>query len=442
MDKSEILHYLLKKLQEKGASDIVLSMRGGKKTQIKFVNNQIAASKTWDNVSLAVFLNYNKKIVATSLQNFSTKDIDSAADKLIKFGDAIKPNENFRGIAKGPFDYKPVEKVYDKKIAELDEDCIDFVEAGINAATEEGAERTNGVLEFIDNSEHLVTSENVDVSDKGTGLYFSIRAHTDKEASGYSNQICTQLSEFKPEIPGKEAGHISKLAKDPQKLSPGKFDVIFAPYPFSNFIDHLDSASIFYVEAGYSFFTDKIGKQVGSPAMTVYDDATFPGGLASGKFDDEGHPTQKTLLIDKGILKTFLHNTSTARRYNTKTTASAGLVCPSPSNLILESGKKSEKQLFEDFTGLYITNLWYTRFQNYLTGDFSTIPRDGIFLYKNGEMVKSVKDIRVSENMINLYKNIAEISKERRQQCGWEVGTPVITGTALINNINITTSTK
>jgi PmbA protein len=63
-------------------------------------------------------------------------------------------------------------------------------------------------------------------------------------------------------------------------------------------------------------------------------------------------------------------------------------------------------------------------------------------LYKNGEIVKVVKDIRVTENMINLYKNIAEIAKERRQQCGWEVGTPVITGTALIKNVNITTSTK
>jgi PmbA protein len=374
MDKSEMLHYLQKKLQEKGPSDIVLSLRSGKKTQIKFVNNQIAASKTWDNTNLAIFLNYNKKIVATTLQNFSKQEIESAADKLIKFGNSIKPNENFKGIAKGPFEYKDVAKIYDKKIADLGEDCIDFVEAGVNAALEEGAERTNGVLEFIDNSEYLVTSENVDVTDKGTGLYFSIRAHSDKDASGYSNQICTQLSEFNPEIPGKEAGHIASIAKNPEKLKPGKFDAIFAPYPFSNFIDHLDSASIFYVEAGYSFLTDMIGKTVASPALTVHDDATYPGGLASGKFDDEGHPTQKTLLIDKGVLKTFLHNTSTAKRYNTKTTASAGLVCPSPSNLILESGKKSEKQLFEDFTGLYITNLWYTRFQNYMTGDFSTIP--------------------------------------------------------------------
>ncbi|MBW3013563.1 TldD/PmbA family protein [Candidatus Woesearchaeota archaeon] len=441
-DKTELLYYLKKRLLEKDASDIVIALRNAKKTQIKFVNNQVATTKTWDAANISIFLNYKKRIVATTLQDFTKSAADSAVSNLIKFAQATKPNEEFMGIAKGPFKYKEIEKTYDKKIAELGEDSIDYVERGINAALSVGAKRTNGVLEFIDNSEHLVSSEEVDVEDEGTALYFSIRAHCEKDSSGYSNQIFTQLSDFDPEEAGKEAGTTAKQAMNPEKLKPGKFDVIFSPYPFANFIDHLDSASIYYVEAGYSFLTNMLNKQVASPAVTIYDDGTFPGGLGSSKFDDEGHPTQKTLLIDKGILKTYLHNESTARKYKTKTTGNAGLICPSPNNFVVESGKEKEKQMFADFSGLHITNLWYTRFQNYTTGDFSTIPRDGIFLYKNGEVVKSIKDIRVTENMLNLLKNIAKVSKERRQQCGWEVSAPVITGSALVKDVNITTSTE
>ncbi|MBD3259643.1 TldD/PmbA family protein [Candidatus Woesearchaeota archaeon] len=442
MEKTELIYYLQKKLLERDAQDIVLSLRNGKKTQIKFVNNQIATTKTWDNVNIAIFLNYKQRIVATTLQKFTKQAVDSTVESLIKFGKSIQPNEGFKGVAKGPFKYKEVENTYDKKVADLSEESVDIVEAGINSALGAGAERANGVLEFIDNSEHLISSKDVDGKDRGTGIYLSLRAHCSKEASGYSNQVGTLLSDIKPEKAGKEAALTAKHALNPEKIKPGRFNVIFSPYPFANFIDHLDSSSIYYVEAGYSFLTDRLNQAVASPAVTIYDDGTFPGGLGSGKFDDEGSPMQKTLLIDKGILKTFLHNTSTAKRHNTKTTSSAGLVCPSPSNLVIAPGKMTEKKMFEGFTGLYVTNLWYTRFQNFMTGDFSTIPRDGIFLYKNGELIKSVKDIRITENILNLFKNVAAVSKERRQQCGWEVATPVITGSALVNNVNITTSTE
>ena len=92
--------------------------------------------------------------------------------------------------------------------------------------------------------------------------------------------------------------------------------------------------------------------------------------------------------------------------------------------------------------GLYITNLWYTRFQNYQTGDFSTIPRDAIFRIKDGKIVGAVKDIRVSENMLNILANIKHIGNDPQQIRWWEVGIPIITPHVVVKDVNITKSTQ
>jgi len=78
-----------------------------------------------------------------------------------------------------------------------------------------------------------------------------------------------------------------------------------------------------------------------------------------------------------------------------------------------------------------------------MTGDFSTIPRDAIFYYENGEVKESWKDIRVSDNMLRLYKNIEALSKERQMVKWWyEVEEPGIAPFVLIKDVNITRSTQ
>ena len=88
--------------------------------------------------------------------------------------------------------------------------------------------------------------------------------------------------------------------------------------------------------------------------------------------------------------------------------------------------------------GLYITNVWYTRFTNYATGDFSTIPRDGIFLIKKGNIEGSIKNIRISENMLNILNNLKEKANDIQQIRSWEAEIPVIIPSILVKNMRIT----
>ncbi len=140
------------------------------------------------------------------------------------------------------------------------------------------------------------------------------------------------------------------------------------------------------------------------------------------------------------MLKTYLHNTSTAKIFKTKTTGNAGLVQPVPWNIEMDPGDRTRDELFSQVKrGLYLTNTWYTRFQNYATGDFSTIPRDGIFLIEHGEIKQSLKDLRLSDNVLRLLKQITAISKERQHVHWWiEAEPPSLAPYVLARDIQMT----
>ena len=89
---------------------------------------------------------------------------------------------------------------------------------------------------------------------------------------------------------------------------------------------------------------------------------------------------------------------------------------------------------------MMVTNDWYLRYQNYGTGDFSTIPRDAMFRIKNGQIAGPVKDLRISENILGIVKNIEAMTRERKWVKWWEVDTPTLAPTALVSKVKFTRS--
>jgi len=440
MTPEEIANYMKKELVKKGADDVLVSVGRDNTTLIKFANNKISVTKSWDTVDLGVFLAKDKKIVSTSIKDFSMKTADETITLLMKFVKSARPNTEYEGIAEGPFKYKDIEETYDPKIIDLNEKSIDFVEQGINTALDIGAKRTAGILEFSHFDAYLITSNNVEAADKGTSLYYSIRALVDKYASGHIVTVSRVLNKFKPEATAQEAAEIAKDALNPQQCEEGSYDVVFHPFAFANLLMNLGSNfSVFNIESGLSCLQNTLGKKIMNDQVSMYDDGTLKNGFGSSRFDAEGVPTQRTTLVDKGVIKSYLHNTSTAKRYKTHTTGNAGLIVPEPNNVILKSGDFSKDELFSNIKkGIYITNVWYTRFQNSQTGDFSTIPRDGAFYIENGKIKYPVKNFRVSENLLEIMRKISALGKEGVQIKGWEVESPVVTPYVLVNKVTIT----
>ena len=420
-----------------GAQDAVAEVVVDRNYQIRFARNQPVIANEWRRSVGSVFLAYNHRVVTGEVTDFAR--IPQTIRNLIKAAKASPENPDYRGIAKGPFRY--VRSSVDRKVLSLD-DGSEHVEAAVNGALAEGANECAGSFWRYHTQHFLHTSNGASAADERTGLYLSIRALVSLESSGHGVSCATKVSQFDPDKAGHKAGRIATLAKNPKGGTAGKYDIVFDPLILGSLIDQSGGrTSAYLVETGFSPYMKKIGKKVASSAVTIYEDGSADT-LARRRFDAEGVPARKKAVVRKGVLKTYLHNTSTAKKAKTRTTANAGLIAPEPFALTCQPGDWTRDEIFEEVKdGLWLTNTWYTRYQSYVTGDFSTIPRDGIFHIKNGEVAEAWKDVRLTDNLLRVWSSVKGLSKKADHVMWWgEVEVPTRAPYALATQIGITKS--
>ena len=219
-----------------------------------------------------------------------------------------------------------------------------------------------------------------------------------------------------PESVGAEAARRTLRRLGAKKVPTMQVPVVLDPLTAASIVGNVfDAASGDAIYRGASFFAGKLGEQVAGENITVIDDATIPGGFGSSPFDDEGVPSQRTVVIDRGVLKSYLLNTYTARKLGLQTTgnASRGLAGTpgiGAGNFFLQPGEKTPQQIIAGVKkGLYLTG--FLGFGvNLVTGDFSR-GANGIWI-ENGELTFPVEEITVAGNLKEMFMNITEIGND------------------------------
>jgi len=219
-----------------------------------------------------------------------------------------------------------------------------------------------------------------------------------------------------PEQVGKVAAERTVRRLGARKAKTAKVPIVLDPLVsrsiLENIFEGVNGDSI-YRHA--SFLAGKLGEKVAGENITVIDDGTKPGGFGTSPFDGEGVPTQRTIVIERGVLKSYLLNTYTAKKLGLKTTgnASRGLA-GNPGigvgNFFLEPGTRTRQQIIGDIAdGLYVTE--FLGFGvNLVTGDFSR-GASGLWIV-NGELAYPVEEITVAGNLKDMLMNISEIGSD------------------------------
>jgi len=430
---------IVAKAKKLGAEEVIAKTTLGKYRQVRFSNNQVDITVAWNDYVTDVALAWKKRVVATQIRNF--QEADTNLKNLLKLARMSKENPSFGGFAKGKFRY--AKSKADKKLADLEKPS-EYVLEAINAAEKEAGTKveSGGILFTKYENTYLASSGGPVGTDARSAVELSIRAFAEQEASGHGVECSSTLKDFKPARAGAKAGEIARLARNPKRGEEGVYDVVFDPLILGSSLGVWGGmVSAYNVLVQMSVFVDKLGKKV-APSIVTLRDNPAAYSIMNRVFDDEGVPARENVFIDHGVLKTYLHNTSTAKMFKTKTTGNAGLVFPTPWNIEMDAGDMTKEELFQTVkSGLYLTNTWYTRFQNYAKGDFSTIPRDGIFKVSNGEIKQSLKDLRISDNILSMLGNIAAVSEERQHVHWWgEADPPSLAPYALIKDVHITKS--
>src|SRR5579872_2310442 len=219
-----------------------------------------------------------------------------------------------------------------------------------------------------------------------------------------------------PESVGRKAAERTLRRLGARKVATQKAPVVFDPMVSRSLIDHIfDAINGDAVYRHASYLAGKLDQQVAGENITIVDDGTMVGGFGSSPFDGEGVPTRRTVVIERGVLKSYLLNTYTARKLGLHTTGNAARgLTGSPGigsgNFFLQPGEKSARGIIADVkSGLYVTE--FLGFGvNLVTGDFSR-GASGLWI-ENGELTYPVEEITVAGNLQEMYKNIVALGSD------------------------------
>ncbi|HID90513.1 TPA: TldD/PmbA family protein [Candidatus Bathyarchaeota archaeon] len=431
-----------------GLDEVAVSLTREVSRQVRFSNSAITVTKTWDSVTADILASKDGRIATYTTANVSEEAIKRGLRRLRGLLAVIKPHESYAPLPEGPFSYEPVRGLFDDRVPRLREECVGYVEDAISSALESGAREVSGTLFVGWSSEVLETSRGARACERRSSIHITVRGSADtKEGKVYGMGVsCGRaLGQFDPGRAGADAGTYARMSTELVKAEEGRYDTVFGRPGIGNLLNFLSlMTSAFYVDSGLSFLVGKIGEGVASERVTLRDDPRMAGGLGSRSFDREGRPTRPTVLIDGGVLRTYLHNRLTAKKFKAEPTANAGWIAPRPWNVCLSAGDLTDEELLSEVRdGLFINNVTYLRFHNYRTGDFSAIVRDGVFRVRNGEIVGAVRGLRLSDNMGRMMEAVAGLSDRREQVFHWwcEAGIPATTPMMLVRGCRFTLPT-
>ena len=219
-----------------------------------------------------------------------------------------------------------------------------------------------------------------------------------------------------PENVGREAARRTLRRIGARKIASTRVPVVLDPTVAASILDNIfDAATGDAVYRQATFLVDQLGQKIAGENITLVDDGTMVGGFGTSPFDGEGVPTRRTVVIEKGMLKSYLLNTYTARKLGLKTTGNAsrglaGTPGTGSGNFYLQPGTRTQQQIIADVPrGLYVTE--FLGFGvNLVTGDFSR-GASGLWI-ENGELTYPVEEITIAGNLKDMLNNIVEIGSD------------------------------
>ena len=219
-----------------------------------------------------------------------------------------------------------------------------------------------------------------------------------------------------PESVGQEAARRTLRMLDARRVPTQQAPVVFAPEVARGLVSAVfDAAAGDAVYRGASILAGKIGETVAAPSVTIVDDGTIPGGFGTSPFDAEGLPSRRTVIVENGVLRSYVLNVYAARKLGLKSTGNAGRgLAGNPfldaGNLFLQAGTQSADEIIAGVErGLYVTRLM-GQGVNLVTGDYS---RGAMGLWiENGQFVYPVQEVTIAGNLMDMLRNTTAIGSD------------------------------
>jgi TldD protein len=179
---------------------------------------------------------------------------------------------------------------------------------------------------------------------------------------------------------------------------------------------------------GTSIYSSMIGKKVAPDFVTIVDDATQPGERGALNVDDEGNPTERTVLVDHGVMASYLHDSISARHYKHKGTGSGRresfrhAPMPRMRSTYMENGPHSREEIVASVQKGIIAETFTNGQVQIGAGDFTFYIKNG-WLIENGKITAPIKDINIIGNGPEALRNVSMVANDTKLDFGgWTCG--------------------
>lgn len=409
-----------------GAADVEAYFHHGSELTVKAFDGEVESLTSAEarGVGLRVFSDHRMGFAYTSdLSDAGVADLVTQALQACRYNEPDEhvglpervPDGDIEGLVAADFDARSTKERADMAI-ELER---------LTTTATAAVKRTSGAV-YGDERGHteLYTSRGVAAAFEATVAFAYVEAiaeRDDEMQSGFSFAYGRAATALDLAACAGEAADRAASLLGAARVGTRQALVVFEPWAAASLIGSLGSSiSAEAVQKGRSLLASRLGDAIAAPCVSIVDDGRRRDGLASRPWDAEGVPTQQTDIVSAGVLRSFLHNSYTARRDGgTRSTGNAARnsyrSAPElgPSNLVLLPGTRSPEELLADMgEGVLVTDVHGLHTINPVTGEFSL----GIsgFLVSGGTRGVPVREMTVAGTLLGLLERVETVGSDLR----------------------------
>jgi PmbA protein len=411
------------KAEEMGASEAEAYVQNTRTIQISFTE-EIQNVKTAESIGLGLRVALGKRVAMHSTSILDKNEIIGAVKRVVKIA-KVAPEDPHWTRFNRRFGKSMANGYFDEATATID--CDEIVEKLQSAMStlikrDERVRPTEGLLSLSTSKVSVTNSYGQTLEDQETFASAEMRVNA-REAGRESTWIehhqdrswgKIDLDSMAMHAVDKAVGFLAAKSIPTRempvilrnKVAAGVWGwMLFSPI----------SADV--VQKGGSPLADRCGEQIASDDVTIIDDGTMMGGIRTRSFDDEGHPTQRTPVVEDGVLKQFLYDNYTALKDGVDSTGNATRLAyslrarvassprPTPTNLTLKAGTAHVDEIIQDTKmGLYVEQVIGEYLSNPVTGTLNVTVTHG-HVVEDGELKAPVKEVVLAGNFPDLLKN-------------------------------------
>ena len=437
VDPIELGENALKKASEFGADEAEVFFQRDKTTELEIQRNDIQTLNYTSDFGMGIRVIIDKKLGFSYTNVLTEEKIESALKKAVSLAKNNIPDKDWLDLPHAK-SYPKIENLYDKRIEEIDSsEIVDIAQHMLNTVTDYDKRLIfafggigAGVREKLVMNTHGVRGYG-----KGTFIYAMvglIARDGEKVTPVVSDFDFSKAFKLNYEKICQNTSKFAITALDTEKATSGKYDVIFEQSALESILRFTLFPAIKgdNVVNNRSPLKDKIDQQIFSENLTIYDDGLYPDAIGTEPFDDEGTPSQKVPIIEKGVLKGFLYDNYTAKKVGNLSTgnglragSSTGAsisytLLPSiqPKNIVIKPGKYSPGDLIKEVkNGILVYDVQGAHSSNPSTGEFSVATAPA-WKIENGEVTKAIKGALLSGTIYDIFKEDVIVGKNVRKR--------------------------